>query len=101
MKLKLWTLNILTQFFICADTGKVEISPTEMKYSLMYKGCPGLGEFIPNSGENLYSCYKCEYDLCGKCVQRRLDKTVRLCGLCDTKVDIEEWRRGYHRCMFC
>ena len=52
---------------------------------------------MPNTGSNWYSCYKCEYDLCKKCMQRRLEKTSKLCYLCLTRVPLDIWRNGRHR----
>ena len=52
---------------------------------------------MPNTGSNWYACYKCEYDLCDKCVKRRLNKNAKQCYLCKTSVPLESWRNGRHR----
>ena len=65
------------------------------------QGCPSLGAEQSSGGDNQYSCYRCEYDLCYSCMTRVRENTTKLCYLCGVRVQLNIWNNGWHRYVVC
>ena len=76
---------------------ELNLAKIQIINSGLVQGCPALGAYVPNTGCNWYSCYKCEYDLCAACVKRRVERNTMVCYLCMDRVPMDKWRSGKHR----